>query len=98
MWLIFILIGIGMLLLGIFILAAKFLIWLGTAVAVISIIMWISHAIAHGAPWRCYPVSKSPRLSKRSASGVWLRRTPRRRKRYGIASSWHRNANKAQHN
>ncbi|HIW47514.1 MAG TPA: hypothetical protein H9884_11530 [Candidatus Yaniella excrementigallinarum] len=50
MWLIFILIGIGMILLGIFISAAKFLIWLGTAVAVISIIMWIIHAIGQRAP------------------------------------------------
>lgn len=41
MWLILILVGIAMILLGVFIEAAKILIWLGVILAVVSVIMWI---------------------------------------------------------
>lgn len=45
MWLILILLGIAMVLFGVFVEAAKILIWLGIVVLVISIIMWIIRAV-----------------------------------------------------
>jgi|GEM_PF-1947925 len=46
MWLLLIAVGIVMILLGVFIQAAKILIWLGIILAVFSVIMWIVRSVA----------------------------------------------------
>ncbi|WP_022869793.1 hypothetical protein [Yaniella halotolerans] len=46
MWLILILVGLAMVLLGVFSGIGEILIWLGVIVAVISIIMWIVRNVA----------------------------------------------------
>ncbi len=46
MWLLLIAVGIVMILLGVFIQAAKLLIWLGVILAVFSVIMWIVRSAA----------------------------------------------------
>lgn len=46
MWLILILVGIAMILLGVFIEAAKILIWLGVILAVVAVIMWFVRSAA----------------------------------------------------
>lgn len=45
-WLILILVGLGLIVFGVMVEAAKILIWLGVILAVVSVIMWIVRSVA----------------------------------------------------